>query len=696
MRDFTDQQRRYNEISKHLQSVSLPYTVRFEYLKKGIRIRGTWYPILKMEWIDGEPLHVYIERNLYQPQALRSLILQWKEMLGVLSRNRIAHGDLQHGNVIVNNSQLRLIDYDGMYVPGLRGLGSHEEGHRNYQHPDRTGQYFESSLDNFSAWVIFISLSALAIEPDLWKKLNGGDEALLFRRADFERPANSNAIRLLDQHRKHELRALASQIRSLLSLPLRNIPGLDGSTNINTVAITSPPAPASGSVLPDWLASHVQVATTATDSLFRDTPPAATVNSADWIIEQIISQNPPPITEHETLGFERLLLVFCMSIVIGAAITPLVATFLVSLFAWAAAISICITMVHIYVRRHANAELVVRKAGLEQMTVKETNAINLLETTVRQYADDRQHLNVPLLALDLKYRGIATILADTLRASSIVHLNNTARISYDRQAMENLESRRIYAVRDQWNQEDRHLRSQLDALSQAEIATIASLRNDIRDRHVRWRLESAKIQQASLHGIWQSLKTRLHNANVLTAADIDGRINHVSGIGPAKRSELRRWRDEIMNSACSTAPSPTASDLQTITTRYAQDKLNLQNQIDAASTKCEQGCASISAQYRTERNQLGDRTRTAVKVYESQVKAAQTDSDRNKRDIKAEFQQLERIVSSKRLEVDKRINEIQQALFQKRVELCKLSRELERFRNISFFRYLKRIVGLSS
>ena len=40
----------------------------------------------------------------------------------------IAHGDLQHGNIIVqDDGTIRLVDYDGCYVPELAGLKSNEK-----------------------------------------------------------------------------------------------------------------------------------------------------------------------------------------------------------------------------------------------------------------------------------------------------------------------------------------------------------------------------------------------------------------------------------------------------------------------------------------------------------------------------------------------------------------------------------------
>lgn len=173
LRQFHDHHRRYAAISEHLTRHRLPYTVGFTFLCNGIKVRGQWYPILKMEWVQGEPLSAFIERHLGNRSTLLSLARRWFEMVKALQKASIAHGDLQHSNVLVVDGQLRLIDYDGMYVPALSGEGSHEVGHRNYQHPLRTESDFGPYLDNFSAWVVYVSLIALAADPGLWKQFGG-------------------------------------------------------------------------------------------------------------------------------------------------------------------------------------------------------------------------------------------------------------------------------------------------------------------------------------------------------------------------------------------------------------------------------------------------------------------------------------------------------------------------------------------
>ena len=120
----SDQQERYAEVSAHLAKIRLPYLVQFSFLTQGIRAPKQTYPILKMEWVEGESLIPYIEKNLANSGALLGLAARWFEMMKSLRQSSIAHGDLQHGNVLVANGEFKLVDYDGMFVPSLRGKSS--------------------------------------------------------------------------------------------------------------------------------------------------------------------------------------------------------------------------------------------------------------------------------------------------------------------------------------------------------------------------------------------------------------------------------------------------------------------------------------------------------------------------------------------------------------------------------------------
>jgi len=147
-----------------------------------------------MPWLDGQPLNRAVEARLSDPKQLANLERRFIDLVLELRTLGIAHGDLQHGNILVDRSgDLYLVDYDGMFVPALRGMVASESGDPNYQHPRRTSQ-FDAELDRFAAIVIVVALRALAAEPRLWRTYNT-DDNLLFRRTDFADPNRSPLFR---------------------------------------------------------------------------------------------------------------------------------------------------------------------------------------------------------------------------------------------------------------------------------------------------------------------------------------------------------------------------------------------------------------------------------------------------------------------------------------------------------------------
>ncbi|MFN7140743.1 MAG: hypothetical protein ACK4UN_15510, partial [Limisphaerales bacterium] len=60
VRQVPGQQGRYARLSQHLNSLTLPCLVKFEYIHKGILVKGDWYPIVKMQWVDGLPLNTWV------------------------------------------------------------------------------------------------------------------------------------------------------------------------------------------------------------------------------------------------------------------------------------------------------------------------------------------------------------------------------------------------------------------------------------------------------------------------------------------------------------------------------------------------------------------------------------------------------------------------------------------------------------
>ncbi len=262
LQPVVDQQQRYEAISQFVLNDDLDCTVAFEYLAHGIRVQSAWYPLLKMEWVSGQPLDGYVRSHLQNPTALIALANNLQRILREMHADGIAHGDLQHGNIIVTEgAKIRLVDYDGMYVPSLAGHNCPELGHRNYQHPGRTAKHFGPYLDNFAAWSIYVSLVCLSRDPLLLDQLKGGDECLLFRLFDYVNPTRSRVFAALEQHTDPEIRHLSKVLRTLILTPIENIPLLGSQLQVNSTLPELSPN------LPDWLISNVE----NTDDIdFRD------------------------------------------------------------------------------------------------------------------------------------------------------------------------------------------------------------------------------------------------------------------------------------------------------------------------------------------------------------------------------------------------------------------------------------------
>jgi hypothetical protein len=190
LRPISDHAERYEAISKHLHKVRLPYDVNFRFLKQGIQIRSNWFPIVKMQWADGELLHSHIEKHLHYPAYLAVLREKWVTLVRHLEAAQVAHGDLQHGNILVRRGSFQLVDYDGMWVPALKGRHATETGHRAYQHPERSERDYGQEIDRFSALVIYLSLAALEKDATLWERFHTGDN-LIFVREDFQQVGRS-------------------------------------------------------------------------------------------------------------------------------------------------------------------------------------------------------------------------------------------------------------------------------------------------------------------------------------------------------------------------------------------------------------------------------------------------------------------------------------------------------------------------
>jgi Flp pilus assembly protein TadD len=278
-RQVSDQQRRYNIISQHLGNLKSQVFVDFQYKREGIRVHGKWYPIVIMEWVEGEPLSVFIEQRLGDPATLLSLAQQWRGLVIPLLRGlHVAHGDLQHGNVLVTpSSQIKLVDYDGMFVLPLKGEKSPELGHPNYAHPKRTPNNYDETLDNFPALVIYLSLVALANEPGLWRQFYTG-ENLILSAPDYKNPRQSAVMQRLKNSRDPYVKYLADCLERYCQGLLSQVPDLE-------TVLSGAPAPASKPIHSSTPIASAPVSAPPQAQTSTSSPVSlqdATTNSVPW------------------------------------------------------------------------------------------------------------------------------------------------------------------------------------------------------------------------------------------------------------------------------------------------------------------------------------------------------------------------------------------------------------------------------
>jgi len=191
---------RIRKISKKLHLLRLPYFVEFTFKDKAILTSAGLQPIVKMEWVEADNLKKYIAKNLHDHVLMKKLAASFLEMVQVLHQNRISHGDLQHGNILVKkDGSLVLVDYDSMYIPELAGQKEEIKGLPGYQHPARYANGFLTPYaDYFSELIIYLSVLALIKMPEIWTELKIEDsEEMVFSGKDFMSKGSSPIFKRL-------------------------------------------------------------------------------------------------------------------------------------------------------------------------------------------------------------------------------------------------------------------------------------------------------------------------------------------------------------------------------------------------------------------------------------------------------------------------------------------------------------------
>ena len=204
---FTEEQQgraeAYRQIADELDLLDSPYITSVKYMEKELFVDSQCeedeFPVLLMDWVDGETMEAYIAANYRNQSAMLMLSYRFGKMAAWLRTQSFSHGDIKPDNIIVRpDGSLTLVDYDGMFVPSMKGSQSPTIGTRDFSHPLRTVDDFDESIDDFSLASIALSLKAISMKSTLLD-IYGASDRLLFSENDYRNPSNSKVISALQE-----------------------------------------------------------------------------------------------------------------------------------------------------------------------------------------------------------------------------------------------------------------------------------------------------------------------------------------------------------------------------------------------------------------------------------------------------------------------------------------------------------------
>ena len=190
---FTEEQdgraEAYRQIAEELEFVASPYITSVKYLEKELFVNSNCeddeFPVLLMDWIEGETMETYIADHYMDNHAMSMLCYRFCKMAAWLRSQPFAHGDIKPDNIMVRpDGTLTLVDYDGMFVPAMKGQRSPTIGTKDFSHPLRTIDDFDETIDDFALASIALSLKAISLNPSLLNEY-GASDRLLFSAADY-------------------------------------------------------------------------------------------------------------------------------------------------------------------------------------------------------------------------------------------------------------------------------------------------------------------------------------------------------------------------------------------------------------------------------------------------------------------------------------------------------------------------------
>jgi serine/threonine protein kinase len=191
----------YRLIADELDCIDSSYVTSVKYLEKEIFVDSSCeedeFPVLLMDWVEGETMETYIANNYQDEYAMGMLCYRFCKMAAWLRSQPFAHGDIKPDNIMVRpDGNLTLVDYDGMFVPAMKGVKSPTIGTKDFSHPLRTVDDFDETIDDFALASIALSLKAISMNSTLLDTY-GASDRLLFSESDYRTPSSSKAISAL-------------------------------------------------------------------------------------------------------------------------------------------------------------------------------------------------------------------------------------------------------------------------------------------------------------------------------------------------------------------------------------------------------------------------------------------------------------------------------------------------------------------
>lgn len=673
LKDQPNREQRYRVIDRFLSTEQLPCFVNFNYLNNEMLVRGSWYPILKMAWANGYPLDRFIKTNLQNKHALQALPLQVIQLADVLFENRIAHGDLQHGNIIVNNGQLTLVDYDGLFVPGLENSPPGEIGHANYQHPRRGIGEYGLHMDRFSLWLIYASLIALDHDTESCLRLGGlSDENLIFRSVDLKNPYASEVFATLETSTSPEVHRLIQYLMELLELNLSEVPALNQS-NIEAVRVKSFIA-SDGT---DWISTALRTmdVATATTTVWDHVK-----TDASWIF----SHFPVPLKSFSThLKHERLSMAVYAGFVVLVIALSIFAGLLFNQFRPDVAIndasSYHLAIASIMVAGILSESLVVALSLYRKFVhldiVYEKNRFR-----GRRKDLEREFRNLYLQLERMVERTIHHLSMRDEELTSVDEKIGSARSHLNQQLVD---------IEHSAEEEKSNVSDNLRDIDAREAIEINRKLDRIRQQAILNYLQKSFIRNAKIQGIGEVFTQQLEMKGFRSASDIQeiriereswgyhvnevarivdnrGIPLHIKGIGPARARAIQAWLNRVR----------TAANLQ------------------APSSLTRSQITSIKATYELQRNDLSQRLRQIVPQANKSKKDAEAKYLRSIRALKKKKKSLEtgerRIIKT----LTENLEPIKNDVMEKNSDLARVNSELAAYRKITFINFLLRIMRL--